>query len=443
MSLILNPRAAPLHGAVAVPGDKSITHRVLMMAPLASGPCRVRGWLDAADTRRTMAAMSALGAAIREQGDELVVAPGTFPAPAQEVAEGEPLPLDCGNSATTARLLAGLVCGRRARVVLDGDASLRGRPMGRVARPLKRLQGRLDFPQRPGRLPCLVTGAPLRGASCQLAVPSAQVKSAILLAGLAADGPVQVGNCGVSRDHTERLLGIMGADLAVDDQEGGRVTVQGGRPLDPFDVAVPGDPSSAAFLLAAAALRPGSELTVRGISLNPTRTGFLRVLEAMGAPLAVAPDGDDGWEPRGDVTVGSAPLRPFRLGPDEIPALIDELPMLCVLAAAADGVSLVRGAGELRVKESDRIKTMTVALRAYGVPVLEQPDGLLITGPVNLGQGSGRVRLRTAGDHRVAMALAVAAGAARCETVLDDVDCVNISFPGFFDLLAAAEGEGR
>ncbi len=436
MSIILEPLSTPLRGAIRLPGDKSISHRAALLGPLASGPCVARGWLDAQDTRRSLDAVRALGAdAVFADGD-LRIAPGGFPGArgSQSPAADMPaLEIDCGNSGTTARLLIGLLAGREARVRLDGDASLRRRPMGRVLRPLRRLGARTITLKRAGRLPLEIEGRPLRGGSCRLAVPSAQAKSALLLAGLASAEPVLIEGCGSSRDHTERLLRLMGATVESAGDGGGRVALLATGPLRPFDVTVPGDPSSAAFALVAAAMIPGSEVVARGMLLNPTRIGFLRVMERMGADITVAPSGD-GWEPVGDVTVRHAPLRGYRIAADEVPGLIDELPILAVLAAAAEGVSVVSGAAELRSKESDRIAAIVSSLRAFGIPAIEAPDGFTITGPVRPGQGRRRLRLATGGDHRIAMALAVAALGAGCETELDDTDCVAVSFPGFFDI---------
>ncbi len=446
MSMVLGPARAPLRGAVEVPGDKSISHRIALLAPLASGPCRARGWLVAADTISTLEAVRALGAQISMDAEGIVSSPGGFPAVCDpdytDSDSGDSLVIDCGNSGTTARLLLGLLAGRRVRAIIDGDASLRRRPMGRVLRPLRRFGSDVRTRDRSGRLPAEIRGRPLKSGKCRLAVPSAQAKSALLLAGLSAPGPVTVAGCGSSRDHTERLLSLMGADITVDDVDGGRARVAVTGPLQPFDLDVPGDFSSAAFLLAAAAVVPGSEITVRGVSLNPTRTGFLRVLENMGADLTIRPEGGDDWEPRGSVTLRHGPLGSFRIHSREIPGLIDELPILAVLGAYADGVSVVSGAGELRIKESDRISVMVDALRGMGIPVQEAPDGFVLTGPVVPGAGRGRVSLKTAGDHRVAMALAICALGAGCETELDDTECVAVSFPGFFELLTLLQGKG-
>ena len=451
MSRILRPAGGPCAGTARAPGDKSISHRVALMGALATGTCRARGWLDAQDTRRTLAAVVALGARARLRDGALTVDPGDFPPPCAPDAAGPDLPevvLDCGNSATTARLLLGLLAGRRARAVLDGDASLRARPMERVAAPLRRLGAAIEWLDRPGHLPARVSGRPLHGATVELPVASAQVKSALLLAGLSADGPVTLTNCGATRDHTERLLRLMGAGPVQAAGDGSALTSAPARALAPFDLDVPGDPSSAAFLLAAALMAPGSAVTVRDVLIGPTRAGFWRVLQRMGARVAIAPapGAADAWEPTGAVTVSGGALRPFTIGPAEVPSLVDELPLLAVIATQAEGVSAVTGAGELRVKESDRLAAIAAGLRALGADIDERPDGFAVRGPCALRAlvASGRgALLRTGGDHRIAMALAVAALAAAGECRLDDDACVAISFPGFFAELDSLRPRGR
>ncbi len=451
MLRVLRPAAGPLRGTVEVPGDKSVSHRVALFAPLATGPCRARGWLEADDTRRSLAAVKSLGARVEGGGGALTISAGGFPGIVGK-GDGRPGPrslasIDCGNSGTTARLLMGLLAGRSVTAILDGDASLRGRPMERVAGPLTALGARIEWIDRPNRLPARVTGQPLRGGTVRLPVVSAQVKSAVLLAGLAASGPVTLANCGATRDHTERLLRLMRANVRAAPGKD-ELTVMPAETLRPFDVEVPGDPSSAAFLLAAALLVPQSEVTVGNLLLGPTRTGFLRVLQKMGAPLFVEASPLGGWEPTGTVTVGHGPLRAFTIEPAEVPSLIDELPILAVLATRAVGLSTVSGAAELRVKESDRIAVLAAGLRALGVPVEERPDGFAIRGPCALrppvascADDPGAV-LATAGDHRLAMAFAVASLAAEGEVRLDDDASMAISFPGFLSTLESLQPRG-
>ena len=447
------PAAGSLRGTANVPGDKSLSHRAALFAPLGDGPARVRGFLRAEDTLRSLAAVRALGADVRddgcEDGRELWIAPGTFPMPGPAAAGAPLLEIDCGNSGTTARLLLGLLAGRRVRARLDGDASLRSRPMGRVVEPLRALGADIVYLEAEGRLPLVVTGAALRGGEHAMGAPSAQVASALLLAALSSSAPVTVRGCRGARDHTPRLLAAMGADLGAD--PGGwapgddAVTLRPGPPLRAVAHDIPADPSSAAFLLGAAALVPGSRVNVPGVLLNPTRCGFLTVLREMGADLAIesAADAEDGAEPIGAVTVGARPLRAVRIdGAARIATLVDELPLLAVLAARARGVTVLRDAAELRVKESDRLAAVAAGLRGLGVAVVEHPDGLDITGEPEGFPARGTVPVATHGDHRIAMAFAVAGLASRAGVVLDDDACVAVSFPGFFAACAALGGAG-
>ena len=446
-----------------MPGDKSISHRAALLALLVSGPCRAAGWLDAEDTQRSRQAGHDLGARSRLDNGTLTIWPGVFPRHAKT---DEPLVIDCGNSGTTARLLAGLLAGVRCDVLLTGDDSLLARLMGRVVVPLQRMGAEIAYLGDEGRLPLRIQGRALRAAEHVLSVASAQVKSALLLAGLAARGRTVVSGGGRCRDHTERLLAAMGAAVgrSADDAA---VTLDGGQSrLGPFDIVVPGDLSSAAFFLVVAAMVPGSELTVPDVSLNPTRTGVLDVLQRAGARVFIEPDGPAVWpaEPRGDVTVAADRLRGFTVSADEVPAVIDELPVLAVLATQAEGETVVTGAAELRAKESDRIELMVTQLRRLGAEISAQPDGFAVRGPTRLatragGRGGGLAPvvepadapqssppplvLKTGGDHRVAMALAVAALVTEGQTALDDPDCIAISYPAFLadlERLATARG---
>lgn len=443
MSRTLRSARGPLTGSVTVPGDKSVSHRAALFALLAKGPCRATGWLASADTLASLDAVAALGCRVARDGDTITVDPTS--APAAALCSGkEPLRIDCRNSGTTARLLCGLLAGWLPAdgpgVVLDGDASLRSRPMGRVVEPLRAMGASIAWLGEPGRLPLHVRGARLQGCRHDLPVPSAQLKSALLLAGLHADGETIVAGGGASRDHTERLLAAMGAAPRPAGADALAVTrVQG---LAPYDVAVPGDPSTAAFFQAAAALVPGSRLTVPGQSLGPGRTGLLDVLQAAGADVAVnatATADDPAREPAGDVTVTSGERRAFTVTAGDVPGLVDELPVLMVLATQCAGTTVISGAEELRVKESDRIALMGAALRALGADVEERPDGMIINGPTPLvgGAAGAPVVHATAGDHRIAMAMAVAALVVEGDSALDDGDCVAVSFPKFFPTLDA------
>ncbi|MCP4570887.1 MAG: 3-phosphoshikimate 1-carboxyvinyltransferase [bacterium] len=440
MSRPLASAAGPLRGRCRVPGDKSISHRTALMPLLAAGPCRATGWLDSADTRASLAAVTALGARTSLAAGELRV-DATGAAGPQGI---EPLVIDCANSGTTARLLLGLLAGWLPAdgpgVVLDGDASLRSRPMARVVDPLRRMGARLDWRGEPDRLPVLVRGAQIRGCDHVLPVASAQLKTALLLAGLRADGTTTVRGGGDSRDHTERLLRVMGVETVAG--EGDLLRVAGGVPVTGFDASVPGDPSSAAFLLTAAALVPGSRFTVAGVGLGAGRIGFLDVLARAGAQVEVVRDesGVSGSEPVGDVAVSGGELRAFAIAGDEVPGLVDEIPVLAVLAAACPGRSVIIGAEELRHKESDRLSLVAHNLGLLGAQVEERPDGLVVTGgrPLCGGTPEAPVVHLTGGDHRLAMAMAVAALVVTGETALDDGECVAVSYPGFFEDLARA-----
>jgi 3-phosphoshikimate 1-carboxyvinyltransferase len=412
---------------VTVPGDKSVSHRSLLFGALAQGETRVTGILEAEDVRSTRRAVEALGATVRDEGAELVVVP---PETLREPGDV----IDCGNSGTSLRLLAGVLSGVPGLAVLTGDASLRRRPMGRVIDPLRRMGANLGARDGDRLPPLVVRGGPLRGTRLVQEVASAQVKSAILLAGLRAEGETTVVEPERSRDHTERMLLGMGVPVRVD---GLAVTVSPSRPRG-TRVDVPGDISSAAFFLCAAAGLPGSSVTVRNLGVNPTRTGLLDVLAAMGAEVALADERVVAGEARAEVTVRAKDLAATEIGGPLIPRLIDELPVLMVLATQARGRTVVKDARELRVKESDRLAAMGETLSAAGARIELFDDGCAITGPTRLRGVPVRTRL----DHRIAMSMAVAqlfAGPAE-EVVLDDVACVATSFPSFFDLLDQLTG---
>lgn len=417
-----------LAGRVSVPGDKSISHRAALLAAVADGPSEIHGYLEADDCRRTLAAVEALGVEVSRKGPGEYRVAGAGPGGLQEPADV----IDCGNSGTTARLLLGVLAGQRFWTVLTGDDSLRRRPMGRVAEPLRRMGAAVVGRGEGSRLPLAIRGAErLQAGAHTLPVASAQVKSAILLAGLQANGPVSVTEPAPSRDHSELMLGRFGARL---ERRGATVTVHPG-PLRGTVVVVPGDLSSAAFLLVAGLSVPEADVVVTGVGLNPTRTGLLEVLEAMGARLEVEAAADDG-EPAGTVRAVPGPLRGVAIGGGLIPRLIDEVPALAVAALRAAGRTEIRDAAELRVKESDRIATLARELSVLGARVEERPDGLVIEGGARL---TGR-RVASGGDHRIAMALAVAGLVAEGETVIEDADCVATSFPGFADTVNVLAG---
>lgn len=413
----------PLRGTLGVPGDKSITHRALICAALAAGESAIGGALDAADTRATAAALAALGADIAWDATRVRVrgTGGRLRAPAAA--------LDLGNSGTGLRLLAGALAGRGVAATLTGDASLRRRPMERIVQPLAAMGAAIT--SAGGRAPLtLGAGARLRGIRYRLPVASAQVKSAVLLAGLAAEGATTVEDPYATRDHTERLLPEFGARVT---RAAGAVTLEPGG-LGAAAVAVPGDFSSAAFLIAAALLAPGSDLTVTGVGVNDTRTGLLRVLARMGARIDVAARPAAGAEPVADLRVRAGPLAATTVAAAEVPALIDELPVLMALAAVAEGATVIEGAGELRHKESDRIEAMRAGLAALGAP-LEVAGERVTVGGGGLRRGG---EVASGGDHRIAMALAVAALAAPAPVEVRDAAWTDTSFPGFAEALAGA-----
>jgi 3-phosphoshikimate 1-carboxyvinyltransferase len=419
-------RKGPLQGTIEVPGDKSVSHRSLLFGALATGETRVRGILDAEDVHSTRKAVEALGAIVRAEGDELVVTP---PEKLREPGDV----IDCGNSGTSLRLLTGVLSGVPGLAVLTGDASLRKRPVRRVIDPLRRMGANLSARDGDRLPPVVVRGGPLRAARHVLEVASAQVKSAILLAGLFAEGETVVVEPEKSRDHTERMLTGMGVPVRV---AGLEVSVTPSRPRG-TRVDVPGDISSAAFFLCAAAALPGSSVTVRNLGVNETRTGLLDVLAAMGAKITRANEREIAGEPRADVTVTAAELRGTEIGGALVPRLIDELPVVMVMATQARGRTVIRDAKELRVKESDRLAAMGETLARAGARIELFDDGCAIEGPTRL----AGVEVKTRLDHRIAMSMAIAqlftAGDA---VVLDDVGCVATSFPSFFGLLDRLAG---
>ncbi len=402
---------------------------------LVDGPCRVDGWLECEDTLRSLRAVEKLGVQASWQDGSLWLKP-----PASEESPSESVTLDCGNSGTTARLLCGVLAGwlpdREGEIILQGDESLSGRPMGRVLVPLEKMGAKIHCLEKQGFLPVAIAGSRLQGTVCDLEVPSAQVKSALLLAALNATGTTSIRGAGSSRDHTERLLSTMG--IVIDGFPGsGGLSLTGPSKPRPFHIRVPGDPSSAFFFQVAAAVIPHSRLRILGQSLNPGRCGALAVLQRAGASVSIGPQDDTTSEPVGDVSVSPGGLKGFRLGASEIPTLIDELPVLAVLATQARGETMITGAGDLRVKECDRISAMTRALSLLGAEIEERPDGWRIQGPTNLRGGTEKnpLVLETRADHRIAMALAVAGLVGKGTTVLDDEACVGVSYPNFFKTL--------
>ena len=416
--------AVSLRGAVAVPGDKSISHRAVLIGSIAEGETVVHGFGRSEDTMSTVRAMRALGVGIEEEAPDVLRVRGVG-LRGLAAADGS---IDCGNAGTLVRLLAGILAGQQWRQFeLVGDESLSTRPMGRIAEPLTQMGAGVETAS--GRLPLGIDGRPLHGITYELPVASAQVKSCVLLAGLYAEGETTAIEPVPTRDHTERMLRAAGARLRASP---GRVTVQLAERLELGEVTVPGDISSAAPLILAATLLPGSELIVTGVGVNPTRTGFLDVLERMGARIAVFNRRTVAGEPMADLEITHAELVAAEIDPEEVPRLVDELPLFVLAASMARGTSRVRGAEELRAKETDRIAAVADGLRALGAHVTAHQDGFTIRGVPTRPRGG---RMSAAGDHRVAMLAAVAGLASRDGVEIEGAECVAVSFPGFFDLL--------
>lgn len=435
---------ARVRGTLRVPGDKSISHRGLLFGAFAEGTTRLAGLSPGGDVRSTRACLAALGVAIEDRGPEVLVHGRGWAGLHQSAARGT-VELDCGNSGTSARLFLGLLAGGRGTFRLGGDASLSARPMRRVTNPLARLGARIEDR---ATLPLVVEGAPLHGADVATGVASAQVKSALLLAALQAAGPSTIVEPRPTRDHSERLLAAMGAPIEFQGGASPARTTEGGAGaagaagntcrvgggaarLAPLDLEVPGDPSSAAYAVALAVLLPDSAVRIEGVSLNPGRIGLLRLLQRMGADVT--------WtalretpEPVGTIVARSSRLRGIAVDEADVVDAVDEIPLLAVLAACAEGPTTIRGAGELRVKESDRVAETVALLRAFGADADELPDGIALAG----GSRFRGAAFDAHGDHRIAMCGVVAASAADGPSALSGGEWIGISYPGFFDDLA-------
>jgi len=426
----------PLKGAIRVPGDKSISHRALMFAGLAVGRSRITGLLEGEDVLATAAAMRQFGAHIERLGDGAWEVEGVGVGGLLEPRQA----LDMGNSGTSTRLLMGLVASHAITATFTGDASLSGRPMKRVIDPLSQMGASFEA-SAGGTLPLMLRGAaPAVPITYRLPVASAQVKSAVLLAGLNTPGITRVIEPVPTRDHTERMLTGFGAKLEVGEENCETViAIHGEADLKPMDVVVPGDPSSAAFFMVAASIVPGSDLTILNVGLNPTRAGLLKVLRQMGADIEEIAAREVGGEPVADLRVRHAQLSGIEVDPTIAPAMIDEFPVLFVAAALAQGTTRTTGLEELRVKESDRLAAMAAALTAAGARVEEHEDGLTIhgTGGEPL-RGTGNAPVRSLLDHRIAMSMAVAGLASRGGVEVDDIAPINTSFPTFMGLLQEA-----
>jgi 3-phosphoshikimate 1-carboxyvinyltransferase len=427
--------AGPLRGSLRPPADKSISHRAALIAAMGEGVTEIRGYLDAADTRSTLAAVEALGARV-ENADPARIA-SELRIHGIGLRGAAPAAIDVGNAGTLLRLLPGWLAGQVGEHwTLDGDESIRRRPIDRIAVPLREMGARLSA--REDRLPPLeIEGAPLRGITYELPIASAQVKSCLLFAGLLAEGETRVIEPLPSRDHTERMLAAAGATISRDDLA---VAIRPAERLEPGLIAVPADISSAAFFIVAALLVPGSEVLLEGVGVNQTRTGLLTILEEMGADLNVSElTSEYGGEPTANVTVRSAPLRATEVGGAEIPLAIDELPLVALAACFAEGTTTIRDAVELRRKESDRIATVSEALNALGARVEPTEDGMVVEGTGGLRGG----RMDSHGDHRIAMLGAVAGLASRDGVEVDGMDAAAVSYPAFEADLAGLLGSRR
>jgi 3-phosphoshikimate 1-carboxyvinyltransferase len=416
-------RAPRIDTEITLPGDKSISHRAAIIAALSNGVCVLRGFLPSDDCMHTVNALRALGIKIEQPEPSMLVVHGN-----KRVLKEPAAPINCGNSATTMRLLAGLLAGQSFETRLVGDAALSRRPMDRVIAPLTQMGANIIGEGPNQSAPLYIKGAPLKGIEYTTPVASAQVKGALLLAGLFAKGKTTVNEPAISRNHTELMLNYF---LVRTTREDGAVTIFGDQMPESRDFNIPGDISSAAFWLVAAAAQPGGHLLVRDSGLNDTRTALIGVLIRMGAQLREAVEDVDQLEPRGAVEVTGAPLKGTVIQGKEIPQLVDELPVLAVAGALASGTTVIRQAEELRVKETDRIAAIAHNLRAMGTQVVELKDGLEIHGRPSL-RGA---RVASFGDHRIAMAFAIAGLHADGETVIQDADCVRESYPGFQETL--------
>lgn len=409
-----------LKGAFSAPGDKSMSHRIALVSILARGETRVSNIAPGEDVRSSLNAVKLLGSGVRDDRDTIVVT-------GAEGVISKRATVDCGNSGTTMRLLMGILAGRKGEFILDGDDSLRRRPMERVAAPLRSMGAHVTCQE--GRCPVRIGGGALVGFEYKLPVASAQLKSAVLFAGIQAEGDTRVIEPVPSRDHTERLLALLGADISA---AGNSILVRKSSLALPESFRVPGDASSAAFFICAACIMPGSDVTAENVLLNPTRTGFLNVLRRMGAQVEIVPQGNEP-EPWGTVRARFSPdLIACRISAEEIPSLVDEVPILALVATRAEGTTVFDGVGELRVKESDRLAAVAEQLGLMSARLRIEGDSLLVDGPAEL---KAPPELRSFGDHRIAMMLRLAGLAAGAEPAIEGEDSTSISYPGFHDTL--------
>jgi 3-phosphoshikimate 1-carboxyvinyltransferase len=435
MSSLRVKSISSLHAEFSVPGDKSISHRAAIFGGLSNGVCEISNFLPSEDCLNTLNAMRSLGAHYEVLEELKNYGPIKLRIQGKSMQLSAPeSPIDCGNSGTGMRLLAGLLAGQKFTSELFGDDSLSSRPMGRITVPLAEMGANLEtLGQKPGCAPLRIHGAELKTIDYDMPMASAQVKSAVLLAGLFAEGTTSVTQPSVTRDHTERMMAAFQISCIT---AGNKISVIGGQMPESCDIKVPGDVSSAAFWLVAAAAMPGSYLLLKDVGLNPTRTAIVKVLARMGAHLTEILHHSDG-EPIGNIEIHGAALKGTTLLPEEIPNLIDEIPVIAVAAALATGETHIRGARELRVKETDRITTTVENLRKMGVEVEELEDGMIIRG----GKPLHGAEIQSHGDHRIAMAFCIAGLFAKGETIVHGTDCINTSYPGFSHHLDAIQHE--
>lgn len=426
--LLVRPQQTPLVGTVYVPSDKSISHRAVLLAAIADGTSHIRNWLPAGDTIATLEAIKGLGISIEIQKESAQSWELTIHGRGLHGLQPPSGAIDCRNAGTCMRLLAGILAGQRFPTILDGSEQLRKRPMKRIIAPLEQMAALIGSEN--GRAPLRIQPNSLEGISYEMNVASAQVKSAVLLAGLYAHGETRVFQPGPARDHTERMLTAMGAQVTTDENW---ITLSEGAQLSPLDLTVPGDISSAAFPIIAAAMVPHSQITVANVGCNPTRTGILDMLSSMGAHLQFANQHVTGGEPTSDVQVAFEELHSTKVWGDTVVRGIDEFPIWAIAATQAAGNSTVSDAAELRVKEVDRISVLAGELRKLGVNISEHPDGFTIAGPTRL----QAAEVDSYGDHRLGMALAVAGLAADGPVLIQDAGCIHDSFPGFVDTMQA------
>jgi len=424
MKSITIKKSKSLQGEISVPGDKSISHRAIMLGSIAEGDTTIKGLLKGEDNMATLKAFRQMGVRIDEHKNGIVAIQGKG---LYGLAEPQDV-IDAGNSGTTMRLLTGLLSGQEFFSVLTGDQYLRKRPMKRVVEPLGQMGARIFGREGGNKAPLAIVGSKLKGITYNSPVASAQVKSAVLLAGLSADGVTTVTEPTISRDHTERMLAYFGAEIK---RNGATVSINGGQKLFGKKIEVPGDISSAAFFMVAALITKNSELLIKNVGINPTRTGVIDILQAMGGDLKIVNQREVSGESVGDILVKSTKLKGIEIKGDMIPRAIDELPIVAVAAAFAQGITTIKDAKELKVKETDRIESMTSELRRIGVKVAPLPDGMTIEG----GRPIGNDSCASWGDHRVAMSMIVAGLAAERGITISNTDCIDTSFPGFMELL--------